>query len=99
MGISRSATVVCAYLVATTPMIASEAIEYVIDKRSIVSPNTGFRSQLETYAVKFYGKGLRTKGNVKARFSETVVDRVRRLKGQKSAQLTGNDDVSLESDT
>jgi len=62
MGISRSATVVCAYLVATTPMTAPEAIDFAISKRPIVCPNLGFRRQLETYSIQFYsGKGLATK--------------------------------------
>ncbi|KAM6496990.1 Protein-tyrosine phosphatase-like protein [Amanita muscaria] len=53
MGISRSATVVCAYLIATKGMNAPEALECVQSKRSIVCPNLGFRKQLETYAERF----------------------------------------------
>jgi len=53
MGISRSATVVCAYLIATKRMKAGEAIKYVQSKRQIVCPNIGFRRQLETYATRF----------------------------------------------
>ncbi|PIL24663.1 hypothetical protein GSI_12547 [Ganoderma sinense ZZ0214-1] len=50
MGISRSATVVSAYLVATTSMQPHEAIEFVQSKREIVSPNLAFRRQLDAYA-------------------------------------------------
>ena len=49
-GISRSAILVCAYLVATTRMRPLEAIEYVQARRPIVSPNLGFRHQLVVWA-------------------------------------------------
>ncbi|EIW79104.1 phosphatases II [Coniophora puteana RWD-64-598 SS2] len=52
-GISRSATVVCAYLLATTTMVPSEAVAYVRSKRGIVSPNAGFKKQLVTYSQRF----------------------------------------------
>jgi len=52
-GISRSATLVCAYLVATTPMRATEAIAFVQAKRGIVSPNPGFRRQLILWERQF----------------------------------------------
>ncbi|KAI1791828.1 phosphatases II [Ganoderma leucocontextum] len=55
MGISRSATVVSAYLVATTLMQPHEAIEFVQSKREIVCPNLGFRRQLEVYASRLRG--------------------------------------------
>ncbi|EGN91985.1 hypothetical protein SERLA73DRAFT_17524, partial [Serpula lacrymans var. lacrymans S7.3] len=48
-GISRSATVVCAYLVATTSMHPTEAVAFVKAKRGIVCPNIGFRRQLEVF--------------------------------------------------
>jgi atypical dual specificity phosphatase len=51
MGISRSATVICAYLIATTRMTPREALAAVRAKRSIVSPNMGFLRQLEEYTV------------------------------------------------
>ncbi|EIN09578.1 phosphotyrosine protein, partial [Punctularia strigosozonata HHB-11173 SS5] len=46
MGMSRSATVVCAYLIATTEMVADEAVAFVKERRSIVQPNPGFMRQL-----------------------------------------------------
>jgi predicted protein tyrosine phosphatase len=50
MGISRSATVVCGYLVATMKMTPQEVLAAVKAKRGIVCPNLGFRIQLEEYA-------------------------------------------------
>lgn len=50
LGMSRSATVVCAYLIAHKDMKAEEAIAYAQSKRPIVRPNVGFRNQLEIYA-------------------------------------------------
>src|SRR6266851_1312507 len=47
MGISRSTTVVLAYLVATTQMTPREALAAVRSKRAIVRPNRGFMSQLQ----------------------------------------------------
>jgi len=52
MGISRSATVVSAYMIATKKITSAEAIAYVQKKRPVVSPNLGFRQQLDTFASK-----------------------------------------------
>ncbi|KAJ3517746.1 hypothetical protein NLJ89_g302 [Agrocybe chaxingu] len=52
-GISRSATVVCAYLVATTSLTSSGSIAHVQSLRGIVCPNMGFRRQLDDYATQF----------------------------------------------
>jgi atypical dual specificity phosphatase len=52
-GISRSATVVCAYLIATTNLNAGESIAHVQSLRGIVCPNLGFRKQLEEYAKRY----------------------------------------------
>ncbi len=49
MGMSRSATVVCAYLVATARMTPQEALTAVRAKRAIVNPNVGFLEQLDEY--------------------------------------------------
>jgi hypothetical protein len=49
MGISRSATVVIAYLIATTKMTPHEALATVRARRTIVRPNRGFMSQLQQY--------------------------------------------------
>lgn len=57
-GVSRSPTVVCAYLMATDPDIqtVSDAIRHVENIREIIDPNVGFREQLEVYCQKL---GLR----------------------------------------
>jgi len=52
-GMSRSATIVIAYLLATTPMTAQEATEFVRSKRSIIRPNYGFAIQLEEYEKRY----------------------------------------------
>lgn len=55
MGISRSATVVCAYLIAQEGMTGPTAIEFVRERRPIICPNIGFQRQLDEYAVKVHG--------------------------------------------
>ena len=57
MGITRSATVVCAYLIATAKMTPDEALAAVRAKREIVCPNIGFMQQLEQYADQLRGGG------------------------------------------
>ncbi|KAI9510522.1 protein-tyrosine phosphatase-like protein [Russula earlei] len=52
MGISRSTTVVVAFLIATTNMTPREALAAVRSKRAIVRPNRGFMSQLQEYYTK-----------------------------------------------
>ncbi|THH16962.1 hypothetical protein EW146_g3755 [Bondarzewia mesenterica] len=75
MGVSRSASVVCAYLIATRDMSATSAIAFVKSKRGIVCPNTGFTLQLEQYAMEF------VKGNgPRATISESIAGRIRKLK-------------------
>jgi len=55
MGISRSATVVCAYLIAENGMTGQGSIDFVRNKRPIICPNVGFRQQLDEYAIKLHG--------------------------------------------
>jgi hypothetical protein len=50
MGVSRSATVVCAYLIAEHNMSARDAIAFVRSARGVARPNVGFERQLEQYA-------------------------------------------------
>ena len=50
MGISRSATVVCAYLIASAKITPDEALIALKAKRACVCPNLGFRQQLVQYA-------------------------------------------------
>jgi atypical dual specificity phosphatase len=65
MGVSRSATVVCAYVIATaeSSMTASEAIAFVKSKRPAVRPNPGFRMQLESWATRFAGRRTADEGS------------------------------------
>ena len=50
MGISRSPTLVAAYLMKTKLMTANEALTFLVQRRPIVSPNDGFRAALERWA-------------------------------------------------
>ena len=49
MGMSRSATAVCAYLVAERGMHPTDALAHVVARREIVCPNPGFRRQLDVF--------------------------------------------------
>ncbi|KAI8869148.1 hypothetical protein GQ42DRAFT_179498 [Ramicandelaber brevisporus] len=49
VGMSRSATVLAAYLIKYRGMLADQAIEYIKRARPIVSPNLGFRRQLRQF--------------------------------------------------
>lgn len=51
-GVSRSATLVAAFLIKEKGMSAQEAINYLQLKRNQVDPNPGFRKQLELYEQK-----------------------------------------------
>ncbi|KAL4245857.1 hypothetical protein ABKN59_008805 [Abortiporus biennis] len=88
MGISRSATVVCAYLIATQSMHPTEALDYVMERRSIVCPNLGFRKQLEVYGMRFVGRKASHPSSVKGRIvnmSEGIAHRIRKLTGGQSS--------------
>jgi protein-tyrosine phosphatase len=49
MGISRSATLLCSYLIAKKNMTARDSIKFLKDKRSQVDPNVGFCFRLEGF--------------------------------------------------
>jgi len=49
MGISRSASVVIAYIMKIKNWSLQESINYVKSKRKCINPNTGFLQQLEVY--------------------------------------------------
>mmetsp|Transcript_11764 Transcript_11764/g.18866 ORF Transcript_11764/g.18866 Transcript_11764/m.18866 type:complete len:225 (+) Transcript_11764:69-743(+) len=51
-GVSRSVTVVCAWLMETKNLSAQEALEFVREKRPIVDPNKGFIEQLNEFDKK-----------------------------------------------
>ncbi|EIW76527.1 phosphatases II [Coniophora puteana RWD-64-598 SS2] len=50
MGVSRSATVICAYLMQSQRIDARAALQVLRKRRSMVHPNYGFRKQLHTFA-------------------------------------------------
>jgi len=88
-GISRSATVVCAYVIAQAAngMTAAEAIDLVREKRNMICPNDGFRTQLAAYSNRFVGKrGKPTAEKADPatgrsfKISEGIAERIRRFK-------------------
>lgn len=54
-GISRSSTIVIAYLMKTRRMSLREAYYHVKSKRPLIRPNTGFWKQLIEYEHKLFG--------------------------------------------
>lgn len=48
-GMSRSATIVCAFLIRYYSLDAETALQLVRSKRAVVRPNPSFRKQLEIY--------------------------------------------------
>jgi len=63
-GVSRSATIVCAYLMATLHLNAQEAVDKVRSKRPVARPNYGFMIQLEMYAVQLHKQATITVSDV-----------------------------------
>jgi len=51
-GVSRSATLVCSYLMKKKQIDTQTAIKIVIDGRDIIHPNSGFIRQLDEYYMK-----------------------------------------------
>lgn len=54
-GISRSATICIAYIMAKFGMKAEEAIDFVQARRKIILPNIGFIEQLLAFETKLFG--------------------------------------------
>ncbi|KAN0129836.1 Protein-tyrosine phosphatase-like protein [Lactarius tabidus] len=81
MGISRSATVVCAYLIATAKMTPDEALVAVRAKRGMACPNIGFRRQLEQYADQLQG-GQNRPFAPPAKIGGNVAEAIRKLTGK-----------------
>jgi atypical dual specificity phosphatase len=90
-GVSRSATIVCAYLIATSDrkMTVDEAISFIQSKRGIACPNTGFRSQLEIYASRFMGTKSKPKSERKSALHRPFLGAI--LK-ERICQLTSTQD-------
>lgn len=87
-GMSRSATIVCAYLLATTPMNTQETINFVRSKRSIISPNYGFEKQLKAWEAKHFVATRKRRTSSKA-IAAGLQGRIQRYK---DAAATGNRD-------
>jgi protein-tyrosine phosphatase len=51
-GISRSATIVIAYIMMSQKLCYEDALEFVRSKRSFICPNDGFQSQLMNFKFK-----------------------------------------------
>ncbi|XP_067129401.1 dual specificity protein phosphatase 1-A-like [Centruroides vittatus] len=77
-GVSRSATICMAYLMATRKLRMEEAYEYVKKKRRIVSPNFNFMGQLLSFeaqvtTVKTYSPKSLVKPQIEKSFSFSIV--------------------------
>jgi protein-tyrosine phosphatase len=57
-GISRSPTIVLAYLMKYHEMNLNDALRFVQEKRPIIHPNPGFQKQLQEYANELNLSGL-----------------------------------------
>jgi protein-tyrosine phosphatase len=55
-GMSRSATIVIAFLMFDSKMTLKEAYGFVKSKRTIIEPNPGFMKQLIEYEFQIHGK-------------------------------------------
>jgi protein-tyrosine phosphatase len=51
MGISRSPTIVAAYLMASRGMSADAALAFLSERRPIIDPNDGFRNALAAFGA------------------------------------------------
>jgi len=87
VGMSRSATVVCAYLVATTSMRPTDAIGFVSSKRVVVSPNPGFRRQLEKYSARYHPIPPKTPNRM-IKVSGEIVEKLRWWKSTPTVTLS-----------
>ncbi|KAG0699916.1 protein-tyrosine phosphatase-like protein [Suillus ampliporus] len=103
-GISRSPILICAYLVATTPMRALESIKHVQAKRGIVCPNIGFRRQLIIWGRQFEEAKIRAEEEHRKKRScisgvtEVLAKMVKRSKSTSvlAAPLEDLEEMSIE---
>jgi protein-tyrosine phosphatase len=56
MGMSRSSTIVIAYLMQYKGMLLADAMNMAKDRRAMVSPNSGFMKQLIDFEAELFGK-------------------------------------------
>jgi dual specificity phosphatase 12 len=64
MGKSRSATLVCAYLIWKYHISPVEALEQLCEGRPVCDPNPGFKEQLEVWASMCEADGEEEKGKI-----------------------------------
>lgn len=50
-GVSRSATIICAYLIKHKALTPTQALQLLKEKRHRAKPNAGFLKQLEEYWI------------------------------------------------
>lgn len=62
LGISRSASIVVAYLMSSTKLGFEDALSLVKEKRKVVRPNGGFMQQLRDYQKKLQGSSVDSVG-------------------------------------
>ena len=74
-GISRSATICLAYLIACHKVSLSEAFQYVKRRRHVISPNFNFMGQLMKFEADIAARdGRRATSSMKSCFDFTTVD-------------------------
>lgn len=66
-GISRSASIVCSYLIKKNNWTYEESIKFMINVRKIVCPNIGFKEQLKEWYIKNVFKSRCHKNNRKVK--------------------------------
>eukprot|EP01137_Pigoraptor_chileana_P008081 Opistho-2@54443 len=86
-GVSRSATVVLAYLVKHEGMALHEAVRYLAQRRPIICPNDGFLYQLVDFAMKF---GPRDESGVPTVLSATASRKKHTPSRQNSVSLSSS---------
>ncbi|KAK5118900.1 hypothetical protein LTR62_000111 [Meristemomyces frigidus] len=70
MGKSRSATVVCAYLMETYGVTPEEALKQVCEGRPVCGPNLGFMEQLDVWGRMLSARGGEERDRIYARWRE-----------------------------